>query len=59
MLFIQVFVYNVSGITFSIVLIIIAMNTNREKAVFNMAQENLILAIVEMFSIDFLEIKFN
>ncbi len=59
MLFIQVFVYNVSGITFSIALIIIAMNTNREKAVFNMAQENLILAIVEMFSIDFLEIKFN
>jgi hypothetical protein len=50
MLFIRVFVYSVSGMTFSIALIIIAMNTNREKTVFDMAQENLILAIIETFA---------
>jgi len=50
MLFIQVFIYSVSGMTFSIGFIFIAMNTKREKSVLDIAQENLIIALVGMFS---------
>jgi len=50
MLFLQVFVYSVSGMTFSIGFIFIAMNRNGEKSVLDIAQENLIIAFIGMFS---------
>jgi hypothetical protein len=50
MLLAQVLVYSITGLTFSIALIIIATNKNHQKSVLTIARENLIIAIVGMLS---------
>ncbi|CAF1526417.1 unnamed protein product, partial [Rotaria sordida] len=50
MLLVQVLVYSVTGLTFSVALIITAIQANRPKTVFQVAQENMINAVVGMLS---------
>jgi hypothetical protein len=51
MLFVQVLVYCITGLTFSIAIIITSINTSQPKDVFQVAQENMINAVVGMLSI--------
>jgi hypothetical protein len=50
MLSVQVLVYSLSGMLFSIAFIFISMNSNRQKSVVEIAQEKLVIAIVGMIS---------
>lgn len=50
MLFIQVLVYCVTGLTFSVAMIYTSITANRTKTIFEAAQENMINAVVGMLS---------
>ncbi|CAF4844960.1 unnamed protein product [Rotaria sp. Silwood1] len=50
MLFVQVLVYCITGLTFSVALIYTAIIANQQKNVFQSAQENMINAVVGMLS---------
>ena len=50
MLIVQVFVYCITGLTFSVALIYTAINASRPKTIFDVAQENMINATVGMMS---------
>ncbi|CAF3852293.1 unnamed protein product [Adineta steineri] len=50
MLFLQVLVYSGTGLAFSIAMILIAINANQPKNVFQLAQDNMTIAAIGMFS---------
>ncbi|UJR14363.1 hypothetical protein I4U23_001359 [Adineta vaga] len=50
MLFVQVFVYCITGLTFSVALIYTAINASKTKNILEVAQENMINAVVGMMS---------
>jgi hypothetical protein len=50
MLFVQVLVYCVTGLTFSVAIIITSINASQPKNVFQVAQENMVNAVVGMLS---------
>jgi hypothetical protein len=50
MLIVQVLVYSITGLTFSIALIYTAIIANQPKNIFQVAQENMINAVVGMLS---------
>lgn len=50
MLFFQVLMYSVTGLTFSVAIIITSINANQTKNIFQVAQENMVNAFVGMLS---------
>ena len=50
MLFIQVLAYSITGLTFSIAIIITSANATQTKTIFQVAQENMVNAVVGMLS---------
>jgi hypothetical protein len=50
MLLVQVMIYSVTGLTFSVALMITAINASKPKNIFQVAQENMINAVVGMLS---------